>query len=62
MMGKKRHIMRCPSDKMLEKIIAILNKYGMIHNWGGGCVPDADDIRRHWEETDLMYYSKKINY
>lgn len=57
-----KHIMRCPSDKMLEKIIAILNKYEMIHTWGGGCVPDADDIRRHWYETDLKFQGRKINY
>ena len=59
---KEKHIMRCPSDKMLEKIIAILAKQGAIHTCGGGCVPDAEDIRRHWEDTDLRFQGKKINY
>lgn len=58
---KERHIMRCPSDKMLEKVIAILDKQGMIHTCGG-CVPYAYDIRRHWEDTDLRFQGKKINY
>ena len=48
MENKKKHIPRCPSDKMLERIIKILASNGDIHTSGGGCTPSPDSIRNKW--------------
>ena len=52
-----KHIMRCPSDKMLEKVCAILDK-----NTRGVFKLSTEEIRYHWEDTDLKYHGKQINY
>ena len=51
-----KHIMRCPSDKMLEKICAILDK-----NSHGVFKPSTEEIRYHGNDTDLKYYEKIID-
>lgn len=44
----EKHIPRCPSYKMIERIIKILHKRGEIHTSGGGCIPDPEVVRKVW--------------
>ena len=49
--------MRCSNDKMFEKICVILDKIRMVF---------SNKVQKRlgyqWNDTDLKYYEKQINY